>query len=194
MRSVLLALNRVTRGVELVESPEAVSTCDRVVLPGVGHFATYLQSLAARGFSLEALRRIAQTQQTLAICVGMQILGLASEEAPGVPGLGLVDCEVKHLSNLGESPSHVPHLGWSRIELATSLAPSGSLLAIQDRDVYFMHSYAVPGHCAGTLATCNEGGRFAAVIRGATATGVQFHPERSQAAGLDFLREWVRET
>jgi len=164
--------------------PEQVRKADKIVLPGVGHFA------ATRELDKSGLREcigesIERGVPFMGICVGMQWLLSSSEEAPGVPGLALWGGECSRFP--GEVKS--PHVGWNSLEIRDRASRimrgvhSGTF-------VYFAHSYRVP-LLTETVAECEYGGRFSAVVEQENVFGVQFHPEKSGAVGLGVLENFI---
>jgi imidazole glycerol-phosphate synthase subunit HisH len=120
----------------------------------------------------------------LGICVGMQLLASEGHEHGVHAGLGWLPGIVRRLE-----PAHaalkIPHMGWNRVTAANGAdVPSG--------DAYFVHSYAfAPNDAAEVQAVSDHGGHFAAIVKRRHITGVQFHPEKSQAYGLAFLSNWL---
>ena len=165
-------------------NPKDVRKADRIILPGVGHFAA-TRLLTQTGLTEAVRDGIADDKPFLGICVGMQWLFEGSSEAPEVPGLaalpGLCD----------RFPASVksPHVGWNSL----NISPRSRLLAQipQDSFVYFTHSYRAPLTDA-TAATTEYGGPFAAVVEHDNIMGVQFHPEKSREAGLQILQNFLQ--
>lgn len=166
-------------------TPDDVAAFDGIVIPGVGNFrATAALDSAWR----EAiLRRVGAGVPLLGICLGMQMLFDGSDEAPDVPGLGLLPGRCERIA--AARPLKVPHVGWN--SLSVSANDAGILREIDDGTcMYFTHSYAAPVTNEST-ATVTHGTRFAAVVERGNVTGVQFHPEKSGAAGLRILRNFT---
>lgn len=180
--SVRFALARLGVESNLTTDFTTIRAAERVILPGVGSAAEGMRRLQERGL-VETVRSL--TQPTLGICLGMQLLFDGSDEGP-TETLGLIAGRV---SLLPASPGvRVPHMGWNTIEPA---APSALLDGIDvSARFYFVHSFAAP---AGpfTVATSTHGTGFSAVVRRDNFHGVQFHPERSGAAGARLLRNFL---
>jgi len=180
--SVRFALERLGVRSELTADPAVIRSADRVILPGVGSAPEGMKRLQSR--ALVACVR-ALTQPVLGVCLGMQLLFENSDEGD-VASLGLLRGRV---ARLPESPGiTVPHMGWNAVE-ATRDTPLLRGLA-PDARFYFVHSYAAPV-TADTLATATHGTRFAAIVQRANFAGVQFHPERSGAAGAQLLKNFL---
>ena len=167
----------------VTSDPTQVADADKIVVPGVGHFAA-TQTLNDSGFRDVIMESIERSVPFLGICLGMQWMLASSEEAPEVHGLALWPGECSRF------PSEVksPHVGWNSLQirdgttrLLHGVAP-GSY-------VYFTHSYRVP-LLAATSAECEYGGGFSAVVEKDNLYGVQFHPEKSGATGLTILKNF----
>jgi glutamine amidotransferase len=184
LRSVCAAFARAGADPVVTDDPRVVRASPLAVVAGVGHAASAARGLSSRGLD-EALReRAARGRPTLGICVGMQLLFETSEE--GGEGLGLLAGPVRRLR-----ASRVPHMGWNALRV---VGPNGLLAGLDGQDVYFAHAYAAEPADPGVVAaeTDHEGAVVAAVEDGPLA-GVQFHPERSGAAGarvLDNVLRW----
>lgn len=176
----------------VIKTPGDMDACTGVILPGVGGFGDCMRHLAEHGFVDPVRTWIGNDRPFLGICLGLQVLFAESEEAPGVPGLGLFPGCVRRF-DLGPEYK-VPQIGWNRVAQA---APDGPLFeGIDDgRHFYFVHSYYVdtpePGLCAGVTSYGID--YTSAVWRGSVAA-VQFHPEKSQRDGLRMLRNYSKLT
>ena len=183
LTSVVKALTKVDAAPRIVTSSLRLGGTQAIVIPGVGHFdATAAITDAER----RAIRQcVAAGMPVLGICLGMQWLFEGSEEAPDIPGLGVLPGRCRRLS--GEVK--VPHVGWNTIEptgratrLLTGLAAGSS--------TYFTHSYAAPVTDAAVAST-THGMTFASVVETGCVLGTQFHPEKSGAAGMQILSAFV---
>jgi glutamine amidotransferase len=183
-------------------TPDDLSHARAVVVPGVGHFAaTRTLDAAWRGAIRAAVDRGAPL---LGICLGMQWLFAGSEEAPGLPGLGLFDGRCTRLPDSnsletldGRGLLKVPHVGWNGLARHgnTETRTEGTRRALMDgvadnAQVYFTHSYIAPV-TAATVAVTTYGVPFAAALQDNRIAGVQFHPEKSGEVGLQILRNWL---
>lgn len=170
-------------GVETVvtSDPGAITRASKVVLPGVGNFeATTALSGALQEAVVNAIDR---NIPLLGICLGMQWMFESSREAPQLRGLGLFTGECEKFPASVKSP----HVGWNQLQVAESSRLLRGLA--QDSFVYFTHSYRAPV-VEATVGKCEYGGPFSAVVERGELFGVQFHPEKSGAAGLHLLRNF----
>jgi len=154
-----------------------------VIVPGVGNFDA--TRAIDNGWRSAILQGVHGGQPLLGICLGMQYLFEGSDEAPGVPGLGLMHGNCSLLP-----PSvKVPHVGWNSLTMTRASALLDATL--DEAQVYFTHSYAAPV-TADCVATSEHGAPFAAAVERGDVFGVQFHPEKSSDAGLRILRAFVK--
>ena len=180
--SVRAAFARLGVSPELSRDPARIATAERLVLPGVGAAAPVMETLRASG--IDVLLRGLKTP-LLGVCVGMQVLFERSEEGD-VAGLGLLRGQVRKLP---ASPGiRMPHMGWNRL---ARRGDSPLLDGIDEHaQAYFVHSYGVIGSADG-IAETEHGSTFCAAVARDNIAGVQFHPERSGAAGARFLRNFL---
>jgi glutamine amidotransferase len=175
--------------VETTADPDVVRRADRIVLPGVGAFAACLAALRARDGLAEAIEDAVKRRGApfLGVCVGMQLLATRGLEFGAHPGLDWIAGEVRRLTP--DDPARkVPHMGWNDV------APTGHALFGQGEasPMYFTHSYAFfPDDPACVAATADHGQRFAACVAKDNVAGVQFHPEKSQGAGLALIARFL---
>jgi glutamine amidotransferase len=161
-----------------------VDAADRIVLPGVGHFAA-TERLDRTGLTGAIRAAIARGVPFLGICVGMQWLYEGSTEAPEQVGLG---CCAQSCSRFPEGSEKVPHVGWNSLDVK---AGSRLLAGVEPGEfVYFTHSYKGPV-TADTAAVTHYIEPFAAAVERGNVMGVQFHPEKSGATGLKILRNFL---
>jgi len=180
--SVSYALERLGVQPTLVRDAAGLQGARRVILPGVGAAPEAMRRLHAQGL-VEPLRQL--QVPLLGICLGMQLLYERSEEGE-VECLGLLPGVVRRLHPaLG---IRVPHMGWNRL---LPMRESPLLQGLAERPyAYFVHSYAAPV-TADTVATCDHGGLFTAVVAQGRYAGAQFHPERSAETGARILRNFL---
>ena len=163
----------------ITSDPAQVARAAKIVLPGVGHFASTM-SLTRCGLRDAIAEAIKGRIPFLGICVGMQWMFAGSTESPETPGLGLFEGTCEHFSASVKSP----HVGWNSLQIDSSArlfrgVPYSSF-------VYFTHSFRAPV-AEATVACCEYGGKFAAAVERDHVFGVQFHPEKSGETGLRLL-------
>ncbi|MFQ6549485.1 imidazole glycerol phosphate synthase subunit HisH [Aestuariibius sp. 2305UL40-4] len=196
LHSAQKAFQRVAREadagtVEITSDPDRVSRADRIVLPGDGAFPACRRELDARTGMVEAIAEAVRVEcrPFLGICVGMQMLATRGLEYEPTPGLAWIDGEVTRI--LPDDPTlKVPHMGWNELTIDH---PHPVLDGISSGDhAYFVHSY----HMAvkdpvNLLAHTDHGGHVTAIVGRDTFIGTQFHPEKSQAAGLRLIANFL---
>jgi imidazole glycerol-phosphate synthase subunit HisH len=188
LRSAAKALERLGARVRVARAPEEARGGEGLVLPGVGHFGEAMRRIRAAGLDRTVAEAREEGRPVLGICLGLQLLFEESEESPGVAGLGLLPGPVRRLV----TDRKLPHIGWSTVAWApgTPLAPAGDDPA--DRTYYFVHSYAAePEDGALVLGRAEHGVPFCASAGTPGVLGVQFHPEKSSAAGLALIGRWL---
>lgn len=191
LRSVAKALAHVGGAPTITSDPELVRRADRVVVPGQGAFGAFVRGMHDRGLEAALREVIAGGRPFLGICLGLQVLFDESEEQGPVPGLGVLPGRV--LRFRPASPAcKVPHMGWNQVQRAGA-GPDPLLAGIPDGTwFYFVHSYyAAPARAADVALTCEYEVSFAAAVRRDNVFACQFHPEKSQAAGLRLLANFV---
>jgi imidazole glycerol phosphate synthase glutamine amidotransferase subunit len=166
LRSVVVAFGRLGAEVRPTLRPEEIGSAALAVLPGVGSAASAMDGLRERGLDAALRERVAAGKPTLGICLGLQLALEESEEDGGVPGLGILPGRAVRLRE-----GRVPRIGWAPVE------PDGAAY-------YFAHSYA-----AETSAATARSEGVVAVAEAGSFVGVQFHPEKSGAAGARFLEQ-----
>jgi glutamine amidotransferase len=173
--------------VEVTSDPARIAAADRILLPGVGAFAQCITALRGAAGIEDALTKSVQIDQKpfLGICVGMQLLATEGHEHGVHRGLGWLPGIVTRLQP-DDPDLKIPHMGWNGVVAAND---SG----VAEGDAYFVHSYRFdPDDQADVRATSDHGGVFPAIVARGNITGVQFHPEKSQAYGLAFLQNWLK--
>lgn len=185
LTSVLKALRHLGAEVEVTDSDaEVVARAERLVLPGVGHFAA-ASRLDETEITPAIRAAIARGVQFLGICVGMQWLYAGSSEAPAQVGLGHFPQQCSRFLECGQK---VPHVGWNSLDARKD---SRLLAGVESGEfVYFTHSYRAPV-TVDTAAEAYYIEPFAAAVERANVMGVQFHPEKSGETGLKILRNFL---
>ena len=204
LTSVKKALTALGAAFTVPETPDECAGASGLIVPGVGHFS------ATMALGAPWRKAIGQAVKAgtplLGICVGMQWLFDGSEEAPEVPGLGVLNGTCRLLHGNRSERLKIPHVGWNALESPVGphgsrdeeAAPSetaafrGRLLAglPPNSYVYFTHSFAAPV-TRDCVASTTHAGSFAAVVERDLVFGVQFHPEKSGDAGLQILRNYL---
>ena len=189
LHSVHNALKAAGAGdVHVTADPDVVAKADRIVLPGVGAFAHCMEALSAIDGMIVAMEQRVRVEGIpfLGICVGMQLLADAGVEHGTTRGLGWVGGTVRAIAPAADLK--IPHMGWNDV------VPTQGAPLIEAGEAYFLHSYHFDAaDAADVLATTDHGGTLVAAVGRDNIMGVQFHPEKSQAYGINFLKrllEW----
>jgi imidazole glycerol phosphate synthase glutamine amidotransferase subunit len=182
--SVLKAIEYLGHSAEVVDNPGRLRAAEKIVFPGQGHFGTMIRALEERKL-LEPLRDLlAVGTPFLGICLGLQALYEASEEAPEVPGLALLPGHVARFQGVFK----IPHVGWSQLEIRSR---KGLFQGVADGSfVYYCHSYYGPATKESSAVT-HYGQTFAAGLEMKNVWAVQFHPEKSGEVGLKVLENFL---
>ena len=184
LRSVENTLAEIGAEYTLVRDAAGLRAAPKIILPGVGHFGQMMRSLDEMQVRGALLDRIRAGVPFLGICLGLQALFEASEEAPEARGLALFAGIVRRFP----ADARVPHMGWNQ------LAARGSSRLLAGLDprafVYFAHSYYAPD-ISQTVAACTYAVTYTAVLESGNTFGVQFHPEKSGPAGLRVVRSFA---
>jgi len=193
LRSVQKGFERVGYPAEVTSDPSVILAADKIVLPGVGAFRDCIHNLEQGGFVDPILKVISEGRPFLGICLGLQLLFSESEEFGLHKGLGVIPGRVvrfpEGMTEAGEKLP-VPHMGWNQISLKK--APLLFNGVEDDSNVYFVHSYYVkPDDTSVVAATCQYGIDFCAAIQRDNVMATQFHPEKSQAIGLQMLKNFA---
>lgn len=189
VRSIERMFEAVDVDAHIITDPAQIGNCAKLVLPGVGAFDTGMALLGDGGWTAPLIRTaVDQAKPILGICLGMQLLCRASEEG-ALPGLGLIDADVRLLDRNGNERLKLPHMGWAvtRPERENPLIPAHG----DEQRFYYVHKFAV--HCdrpEDVLATAEHGARFTASLSRGNIFGVQFHPEKSHRFGKELFRRF----
>lgn len=172
-------------------APGDVRRADRVIVPGQGGFRDAAAALAG-GMGEAVVERIRAGVPYLGICLGLQVLFEGSDEAPGARGLGLLAGRVERLA--GSREVKIPHMGWNQLELENGGHPCLEAAGGEGAWVYFVHSYhAVPADRSVLRAVCRYGtNTVTAAVARDNIFATQFHPEKSQRAGLALLGRFLK--
>ena len=196
LHSIAKALERVAPAglrVQVSRDPDLIRKAGRVVFPGVGAIAHCMEELGRLGLD-QVIREVAGQRPLLGVCLGMQALLDESEENGGTSGLGLIPGRVRRfpgdLRDASGAPLKVPHMGWNQVRQHPHPLWDG---IGQDSRFYFVHSYyVVPDREEDVAGTAAYGIEFAAAVSHGNLFAVQFHPEKSQKAGLRLLENFLR--
>ena len=172
-----------------VSSPDQLTSCDKLILPGVGSFDTAMQRLNDSGLREPITDMVSSGNvDVLGVCVGLQMLFTKSDEG-SEEGLSWIQGEVRRLEARPTEGQRIPHLGWNSLNLQVE---SPLMDQIENPTFYFLHSYFVSPQDTDTIiATCEYGNSFAAAVNLESIWGVQFHPEKSHKSGLKLLENFA---
>jgi imidazole glycerol-phosphate synthase subunit HisH len=188
LRSVEKAVERVGGEAEITPDPDRAAAAHGVILPGVGAFPKAMARVRELGHDQLVSGRAGRGEPVLGICLGMQLLFESSAENEGAEGIGVLEGSVRPLAANGLK---VPHIGWSPVRWAHESELTRELGT--EPPFYFVHTYAPePSEDSDILGTAAYGERFACAVERPPVYGVQFHPEKSSAAGLGLLANFVR--
>ncbi|MBS0191796.1 MAG: imidazole glycerol phosphate synthase subunit HisH [Phycisphaerales bacterium] len=181
LASVQAAFDRLRIRTLVSDDPSEIDRAHLLVLPGVGAFGPAMASLERRGLVSLLQSRVKDDRPTLAICLGLQLLCEASEESPGIGGLGLISGAAQRFA----ADVRIPQMGWNKVEVQEArVLRSGAM--------YFANSYRLIDPPPGwTAAVTNYGGPFVSAIERGNVVACQFHPELSGREGLDMLWRWL---
>jgi len=196
LRSVDKALTAVGAHVLLTSDPDVVRTADKIVVPGQGAFGGCVAGLSRDGGALReaVLGAVKSGKPYLGLCLGLQILFEGSEEDPSCAGLGLLPGTVKRFP--ARAALKIPHMGWNEtLHGPAAVAQGGARILARSpagTAFYFVHSYyAAPARAEDVALTAEHGVTFCAAVARDNLFACQFHPEKSQSAGLDLLASFV---
>jgi glutamine amidotransferase len=197
LHSAAKALDRAGAEVRVVPTVAEAGGAAGLVVPGVGAYGACLNGLASAGGAAAVAGWLEGGRPLLGICVGMQLLFEASDEGQVSDGVGVIPGKIRRLTGGGGAPGgeldpvKIPHIGWDEV----TVRPGSRLFAgLGDGTrFYFVHSYAPEPDGEAVAAVCDYGGRFAAAVEHGNLFGTQFHPEKSGAAGLRLLANFVAE-
>lgn len=180
--------------VVVTHEPEIVAVAERIVLPGVGAFADCMAGLSAIAGMVETLNEAVRRRGVpfLGICVGMQLMATRGLEHGVHQGLDWIAGDVVRMTP-ADGSLKIPHMGWNTLGVVSSHPVLAQLGDAMEAHAYFVHSYCLkPVSRGDVIAETDYGGAFAAVVGRGNMIGTQFHPEKSQALGLQLLQNFVR--
>ncbi|HBG48254.1 MAG TPA: imidazole glycerol phosphate synthase subunit HisH [Cyanobacteria bacterium UBA9971] len=181
LKSVTNILDKLGYAYNLTDKKEDILESDRIILPGQGHFAQFMESLNSKGLTEALIHKINFGTPFLGICLGIQVLFEESEEAPGVKGLGIFPGKVVKFTE-----GKVPQIGWNELKITTNNT------VLTNDYVYFVNSYhVIPENKQIISAFSNYYIDFVASIEYKNIFAFQFHPEKSGEVGFEFFRRWI---
>lgn len=188
VNSVVRGLRSLKADVALVKTPADLSAVDKIIFPGVGNFGEAATKIASLGFRDSIRDEVLKNEKPiLGICLGMHLLGTGSEEGSG-DGLGFLPCPVKKL-DVDEQKLALPHIGWNDVSHSSMEMFAG---IPSETSFYFVHTYGIAPEVEDCqIATCTYGADFAAAVQYGRVWGAQFHPEKSQEAGMKLLQNFI---
>ncbi len=181
--NIARALRQVGADLRVTRDPEAIAAARKIVLPGVGSFIAAMSWLRDQRIDAAIRDAVSRGASLLGVCVGHQLLFEVSYEMGTTPGLGLIGGEVRKF----DGPLPVPQIGWNRVTFGKDSLFEG---ITDGTPFYFVNSYAA-ANVASEIARADYGGAFTAAVQSGNVFGVQFHPEKSSAAGLRVLRNFL---
>ncbi len=189
LRSVQKALQHVGADAVISGDPEVIAKSERVVLPGVGAFGDAMAELCSRDLVASICDFVLTGRPFLGVCLGLQLLFDSSDEGGSHEGLGLIPGKVLRFDRLPRELK-VPHMGWNTVR---AVRDSQALAGVQDEShFYFVHShYVSPESDADVAARTDYGHSFCSMVERDNIVATQFHPEKSQAAGLKLLANFI---
>tara|TARA_B100000674_G_scaffold306918_1_gene255013 strand:+ start:1594 stop:2208 length:615 start_codon:yes stop_codon:yes gene_type:complete len=190
LHSVLRKLKLVGANYKLIESADHFESVDKIILPGVGHFAQAMENLKIKEF-IEPLHKFVITDKKpiLGICLGMQLMTSYSEEGNS-EGLGWIEGEVKHFNVSNNLRYKVPHMGWNKVQISKSSKLFENIKT--ESEFYFVHSYYFKSdHLDNNLNITNYESDFVSAFEKDNIYGVQYHPEKSFEAGTQLFKNFI---
>lgn len=187
LQSVKKALDYLGAENEITQDENKIMAASHVILPGVGAFGDAMNSMRERGL-VDVVKQAAREKNFLGICLGLQLLFESSEESPDAQGLGLLKGEIVNIpKNCGLK---VPHIGWNSVDIKQK---DGIFSGINEGSYfYFVHSFYLKGAEDDVVAaTTQYGVEIECAVQKGNLCGVQFHPEKSSAAGLTLLKNFL---
>ncbi len=181
LKSVANMLSYLDIDFEISSDAEKILNADKIIFPGQGHFQQSMNNLKSKNLIEPIKKSVDLGIPFLGICIGLQILFESSEEAPGIEGLGILKGEVKKFTQ-----GKIPQIGWNKIQTTKVNT------FLQDDYFYFVNSYYVEPKEENIISSYSDyHGEFCASVQRKNLTAVQFHPEKSSQAGLNFFKNWV---
>ena len=193
INSVYSACNDITSNVNVINSADEVKNYEKIILPGVGNFEAAVKKLNQTGFFDSIIEHVNKKRDLLGICLGMQLLFNQSEESTkNINGLGLLSGDVLDLSNFVDAGTPVPHMGWSELSIKDINSKIVNEIT-EGSSFYFANGYFCNVEQKSIVATFEHGDKeFPAIVsNNLNVFGVQFHPEKSQAKGIQIIQNFL---
>lgn len=188
LQSVKKAFDFIGAESVITDNPEIINACDRILLPGVGSFGDAMDSMHKSGLVETVKQNALSGKPFLGICLGLQLLFEASEESPGVKGLGIFKGKIKKFST--DMGLKIPHIGWNSLEIKQKDTLFKNVP--ENSYVYFVHSYYLHAEDEEDVATVtNYGIDFHSAVGKNNVFATQFHPEKSGDVGLQILKNFA---
>ena len=189
LHSIQRKLHLLHSDFKIIDTPEEVATCDRLILPGVGHFGMAMQRLEERNL-LPALHTFVKDQEKpiLGICLGMQLMTAFSEEGMS-PGLGWIPTKIVRFKVSNPELFKVPHIGWNTVEANIN----SRILETNNDEFYFVHSFHAEPLTDKEIVVhyTNYEEKFVSGFEKKNIFGVQYHPEKSHQQGLNLIKRFL---
>ncbi len=185
--SLECSLRAVGAGVVISSDAEVIKSADAIILPGVGAFEDAAKKLFSSGLAKTVVEEANAGKLILGICLGMQLLFNKSYEYGVHEGLGLIDGEIRPISEVIPNGYKIPHIGWNKLSFIGEKSPIFKYISDSDC-VYFVHSYYAADCADNVIATAEYGYPLTAAVAKGNVFGCQFHPEKSGKVGLNILR------
>lgn len=181
LKSICNMLDFLGEDYQISSNPKEIELAERIIFPGQGHFAQAMKNLENKNLVAPIKKAIENNAKFLGICLGLQVLFEKSEEAPDVKGLGIIKGEVKKFKE-----GKIPQIGWNNIQTTSNNS------YLKDSYFYFVNSYYVVPDDENVISSiCSYKIDFAASIEYKNLTALQFHPEKSSSAGIEFFKKWL---
>ncbi len=173
---------------KIIDNPSKISSCTKLVLPGVGNFGKAINILNEDGWSEKIVEHVEENKPLLGICLGMQLLMTVGNEDGKRNGLGLISGEAVSFENVSKD-IRIPHVGWNSL---IDIDKKSRLLSgiLDNTDFYFVHSFFVKPNENATIAYTEYGIKFCSALESNNVYGTQFHPEKSSKAGRKILENF----
>lgn len=169
----------------ITDQPKLLEKASHIILPGVGSFQAAMNEIESRGLT-DVLRELATKKPFLGICLGMQLLFSEGFEGGKTKGLNLIPGKVRRI----ETPYILPHIGWNQLTITPN---QPEFQKYKEQYVYFVHTFAAQTEENYIVAQADYGSKVTAIVKKGSIYGIQFHPEKSGAVGINILKSFLKE-